>query len=364
MNMMNNPYNVKNPPKFLGSKLFNTLDISVVDVETTGLDPLNDRIISIGIYRCQKGKVLSPYYVEVDPEIQIPPAISAITGISNHSLKMKNAPTLDCVVDDVIKYIGNSFIVSHNAQFDRAFVNPSIFLENGYTPTHWIESESDLVLKGQFGGKGRKWLCTYRLAWHAFLVHYNYESISLKNEALRYWLEPDYIRSSEPHNAKSDALTTLRIFQHICSYVENKMNIKTIEELFELNDVVKSYNTMPFGEHKGELIKNIPDSYIEYGLFNFTKMDYELGLVLQNEFNERRKNKVFIGRNKGTINIKGSSISDVLDKGKKKGISDKVLREAALATASVQHQIEHGVKVPKATPIRAFDLLGGKNDKK
>lgn len=365
MNEYNNPYEVKEPPKFLGSSLFDSLDISVVDIETTGLNPLNDRIISIGIYRSKYGKILKPFYCEIDPEIQIPPAVSALTGISNHSLKLKNAPTLDRVIDDIEKYIGESTPVAHYAQFDRSFVNPCIFLENGYSPSHWIESEDDLMLKAQFNGKGRKWLCTHRLAWHSFLVNYNYEQISLKNEALRYWLEPNYIRSQEPHNAKADALTTLRVFQHICSYVEHKMNVKTLEDLFALNDRVKAYSTLPFGKYQGEKIQNVPNDYIEYCLFNLNNMDYELGLVFQNELNERKAKQNYIQGDKSRKFIKGDSL-DVVDevlgslptkpnkpaymttpKRERKPIPEKVLRDAVYATASVKYKQNHSDKKVK-----------------
>lgn len=360
-----NPYEVKEPPKFLGSKLFDSLDISVIDIETTGLNPLNDRIISIGIYRSKYGKILKPFYSEVDPEILIPPAVSAITGISNHSLKMKNAPTLDQIIDDIGEYVGDSVIGAHYAQFDRAFVNPCVFLENGYTPFHWIESDDDLMLKAQFNGSGRKWLCTHRLAWHAFLVNYNYEQISLKNEALRYWLEPEYIRSQEPHNAKADALTTLRIFQHICSYVEHKMNVTTLKGLFILNDSIKAYSTLPFGKHQGEKIENVPNDYIEYCLFNLNNMDYELGLVLQNELNLRKARQKHIQGSQGVKFVKGNQLSvidDILNsmatnsgkqvynetkKSERKPLSDEVLKSAALATAPIKYKQEHQSKLLK-----------------
>lgn len=357
-----NPYEVKLPPVFKESTLFNSLDITVIDIETTGLDPLNDRIISVGLYRSQFGKILAPYYVEIDPEIIIPPYISALTSISNYSLKRNKAPVLDNVIDQIVNYVGDSTLVAHNAQFDRSFVNPQVYLENGYAPDRWIESNEDLILKSQFGGNGREWLCTYRLAWHCFLVDYGYDQIVLKNEALRYWLEPKYIRTSETHNAKHDALTTLRIFQHICSYAEHRMGVKTLEDLFKLNNTVKSYNTMPFGEHKGVAIKDVPNDYIEYGLRNFDRMDYELGLVLQAELNRRKTSKDYVASRFSNSDVGGSSVDSLMNVGgvikpkfEKKPIPEKVLKEAALATAPVEHQLNHRPKQAKPKPF-AFNL--------
>lgn len=387
LNTLPNPYEVKKPPVFKSGELFKSLDVTVVDIETTGLDPLNDRIISISLRRAKQGEILEPLYLEVDPEIVIPPVISALTGLSNYSLAQKKAPVLDTVIDQIAEYIGDSTIVAHNAQFDRSFVNPQILLENGYTQSHWIENNEHIIMKSQFGGAGRDWLCTYRLAWHCYLVDYDYQQIILKNEALRYWLEPTYIRTGEAHNAANDSLTTLRIFQHICSYAEHKLGIKTLKQLFELSNTVKSYSTMPFGEYKGEPFSAMPNDYIEYALLNFDKMDYELGLVLQEELTKRRKEHQYFARYQAGKHVKGSDISELMNvgnttkapapdaehdaenlediiipppprpTGKKyehQPVSDKVLKAAALATAPTKHQQNHKEKSTKPKPFRMF----------
>lgn len=291
---MENIYNVPLPPIYnANSQLLKNYTFCGVDVETTGVDPLSDRIVSIACRKIVNGVVQEPKYFVVDPEIQIPPSASAIHGISNYSLSQMNAPTLDMIVDEVVDYIGDAIIVAHNAQFDRAFVNPSFFFENGYTRSKWVETEEDLEWKSSFNSKGRDWLCTYRLAYHLFKAHYGYSDMALSNEALRFWLEPKYIRKGDAHNALHDINTTLHNLMHILSYAEFTLGITTIEELFALQQQSIAPNELKFGKHRGEAIENVPTDYLEWCLNNadqFT-LDYEVGVTFVTELKKRNETK-------------------------------------------------------------------------
>lgn len=309
-------YNIPNPPIYKTSKLLKKYKFCVIDVETTGVDPLNDRITSIACRNVVNGVVdKNPFYSLVDPEMAIPPSASAVNGISNYSLKLAGAKPLDHIIDNIANYIGDSFPVAHNAQFDRAFVNPSILLENGYTRSRWVESEEDLEWRKQFNSKGRAWLCTYRLAHHLFKAHYGYTDISLNNEALRYWLEPKYIRKSDAHNALVDVNTTIHNLMHLLSYAEQHLNVTTIEELFDIQNQALAVHEIPFGKHRGELIENVPSDYLEWTLANPEKignegLSYELGLTLANELKRRKKINIFVNDvDSGNTLVRGNLFS-------------------------------------------------------
>ena len=55
----------------------------VFDLETTGLSPVNDRIIEIGAVKMCGGKVTDRFSTFVNPQIPIPFNIESLTGISD-----------------------------------------------------------------------------------------------------------------------------------------------------------------------------------------------------------------------------------------------------------------------------------------
>jgi len=94
-----------------------------LDLETTGLDHANDKIIELGMVRfeySQDGRIfriLDDYNQYSDPGIPIPPFITQLTGISDEMLKGQHFNLLD--IENYLKNV--NLIISHNAQFDRGF---------------------------------------------------------------------------------------------------------------------------------------------------------------------------------------------------------------------------------------------------
>ena len=95
-----------------------------VDLETTGTRAAADRITEIGIVRVDLDPDASPRVTEwstlVDPEIPIPPAIQALTGITDSMVAA--APTFSTVAGDVLQMLAGSVFVAHNARFDYGFL--------------------------------------------------------------------------------------------------------------------------------------------------------------------------------------------------------------------------------------------------
>jgi len=95
-----------------------------LDVETTGFHPEDDRIIELAMQRFEadaEGRIVSAEplvaYFE-DPGIPITPEITKVTGIRAEDVKGK--AIRDGEAGSILAYA--DFVVSHNASFDRPFV--------------------------------------------------------------------------------------------------------------------------------------------------------------------------------------------------------------------------------------------------
>ena len=90
-----------------------------IDLETTGLSPLVDRIIEIAAFKVTK-EGISVYETLVNPEIPIPPHTTDIHNITDDMVK--NSPKLIEVLDEFNRFLGEMPIVAHNAKFDLGFI--------------------------------------------------------------------------------------------------------------------------------------------------------------------------------------------------------------------------------------------------
>jgi predicted DnaQ family exonuclease/DinG family helicase len=106
------------PPDILRKIKFD--DFVVLDLETTGLDPTENKIIEIGIIRYVNGKEKDAFESLVNPEVSIPDFITKLTGISDNDVK--SAPKIDDLFDSLSSFIGNSPIIGHQINFDASFL--------------------------------------------------------------------------------------------------------------------------------------------------------------------------------------------------------------------------------------------------
>ncbi len=101
----------------------------VVDVETTGLDPKMDRIVSVALIHAQfsslrenpnklAGEVMDAM---VNPQCSIPKASSRIHGIIDKDVADKE--TFSDIAQEIRDFIGDLPIIAHNASFDKRFLN-------------------------------------------------------------------------------------------------------------------------------------------------------------------------------------------------------------------------------------------------
>lgn len=92
----------------------------VFDLETTGLQPMNDRIIEIGAVKVSNGKIVDRFSAFVNPERAIPYQIKELTGITDSMVE--KAPTIREVLPKFLAFAENGVLVAHNADFDVSFI--------------------------------------------------------------------------------------------------------------------------------------------------------------------------------------------------------------------------------------------------
>lgn len=90
-----------------------------IDLETTGPNPMTDRITEIGIVEAGKDGV-QRWSVLVNPQVPIPPFIVGLTGISDEMVK--DAPTFAQVQEELLRRLQGGLFIAHNARFDYGFL--------------------------------------------------------------------------------------------------------------------------------------------------------------------------------------------------------------------------------------------------
>lgn len=125
---------------YKGDSLIDCLDdYTIIDIETTGLDPTNDKIIELAALKVRDNKIVNNYSTLINPKIEIDTFITELTGITNEMLK--NAPVIEEKLQEYIDFIGEDIIIGHNINFDINFIYDcyekyfNSFLFNDYIDT-------------------------------------------------------------------------------------------------------------------------------------------------------------------------------------------------------------------------------------
>ena len=94
--------------------------IVVLDFETTGLDPVNDRIIEIGAVKIKDGVIVDSFGLLVNPGVPLKPKIVEITNITD--MMLRDQPPIEEGMRQLFEFLGGCAIAAHNAKFDYAFL--------------------------------------------------------------------------------------------------------------------------------------------------------------------------------------------------------------------------------------------------
>lgn len=156
---------------------------AIIDIETTGLSPVNEKIIEIAIYLHDGEKVTDSFTTLINPERYISSHITHLTGITNEMVE--NAPRFWEIAKDIVQLTENRIFVAHNATFDYNFIR-SEFKSLGYNFS-------------------RDRLCTVKLSRKIIPGFKSYSLGNLCNSL--------NIQVTDRHRAMGDAFATVKLFE-------------------------------------------------------------------------------------------------------------------------------------------------------
>ena len=170
------------------ARIVNLSEYIVLDTETTGLNPVSDRIIEIYAARLSGGFVVADeFYSLIRIDRDLPAVITRLTGIREEELKEKGRPEADVMLE-FKKFIRNSTLVGHNIDgFDLPFLGSALARAGGdpfTNPTFDTLKKTKEMFK----------LYSYSLQNIARSLHIDHEKL---------------------HDAKSDVVVTTELFRRI-----------------------------------------------------------------------------------------------------------------------------------------------------
>lgn len=93
---------------------------TIIDIETTGLDPRFDEIIELSAIRVINGEEVEKFSELVNPDYPISNFIKELTGITEEMLS--EAEPIDSVLPRYLSFIGDDIVVGYNVHFDVNFI--------------------------------------------------------------------------------------------------------------------------------------------------------------------------------------------------------------------------------------------------
>lgn len=112
---------------------------TVIDIETTGLDSSLDDILEISAVKVRNNTITDSFSSLVHYAEELPEFITELTGITNDMVK--DAPSLDIVLNNFYNFIGDDILIGHNVNFDINFLydnlkkNANKYLSNDFVDT-------------------------------------------------------------------------------------------------------------------------------------------------------------------------------------------------------------------------------------
>ncbi len=110
------------------NSFYNVSELVAIDCETTGLNPKQDRIVSIAAIRFDVSKLALDKFQKaecmvclVNPGCSIPAITSRIHGITDDDVR--NEHSFRQLAPEIRRFLGTAPIVAHNVSFDCNFLN-------------------------------------------------------------------------------------------------------------------------------------------------------------------------------------------------------------------------------------------------
>lgn len=160
----------------------------VVDVETTGLNLLQDRLISIGSVAVVNGKIDfgDSFYAVLQQQAASEKGNILVHGIGT-TAQLEGMPPVDALLA-FLEYLGKDPLIAFHVTFDETMIRRALREYLGFTFRHpWLDL--------------------------AYVMPGLNPPLARKYRALDDWIGHSGIRIDVRHNALADALATAQLFQ-------------------------------------------------------------------------------------------------------------------------------------------------------
>ena len=175
----------------------------VLDVETTGLDPLENRIVEIALATVENGMIIESWTTRFNPEG--PVGKTEIHGITEEDVK--HAPLFREKSQEILNRIQDIAVVAHNSRFDLAFLRAEF--DRMGTKMPWVAG-----------------ICTLTIS--------NYYQPHLSRRRLADCCDDIGVTIENAHSAMGDAHATAKLFHYYL--IPNKRPTPRREELEKLKN--------------------------------------------------------------------------------------------------------------------------------
>lgn len=212
--------------------------LAFFDLETTGIDPVNDRIVEIAVIKVLNNGEKEEFIKRINPEMPIPPSSTAIHGITDDDVK--DAPTFKGIAHTLFQFLENCDIGGYNSnKFDLP-----VLTEEFYRAGIDIDFKKRKLIDVQqiFFKKEARTLS----AAYSFYCNKNLENA---------------------HSAAADVIATIEVLDaQLEKYDDLNANVDALHEFSGGDDIVDYAKRLirkdgevyfNFGKHKGKTVTSV-----------------------------------------------------------------------------------------------------------
>jgi DNA polymerase-3 subunit epsilon len=227
----------------------------VTDTETTGTSAESNRVIELGAVKVEDGEIVDRFQQLINPQRSIPGRITKLTGITTGMVF--DAPTVDAVLPDYLKFLGDGILTAHNLSFDKGFLDAELE-RMGRDP---LDHET---------------LCTVRLARRLLP--------GLDSKGLSRLVQFYDISVDGRHRALGDAEATGHVLKRLLSQLAFEHEIDTVDNLLafqhrryqKVREVPRHLKAI-----REEQLPDVPDAPGVYALKNSSGTPLYIGKAKQ-----------------------------------------------------------------------------------
>jgi DNA polymerase III subunit epsilon len=104
------------------------MQYAIVDIETTGGKPGQNKITEIAVNITDGKRVIERFSTLINPMMEIPPFITSLTGITNEMVA--GSPVFEEISDELYDILKDKIFVAHNVGFDYNFLKAEFIQSN------------------------------------------------------------------------------------------------------------------------------------------------------------------------------------------------------------------------------------------